>query len=222
MKPTNSRLSPSRKSVRWQRTTLCRLFLRLRRPQVEVKFNMTWRDWLEGYRIGLSHLTLPYRLFWIGILLLFPSGEMLTLYGRGYPLTWTAANLPLRLMLIHSAMHLGVMLLSVLSTSAILGYFFRRRRVQITPRCLAYKQLWGYNRIRWKDVTDIVEDGHYIFFCQNVPVAVVVPNLAFRCQEQANVFLEQAIQYWREARGILPPLLPDTPGVWPPAPRPGA
>ena len=189
---------------------------------MEVKFNMTWHDRQEAYRIGLSHLTLPYRLFWIGILLLFPGGEMLNLYGRGYPLTWTTANLPLRLMLLHSAIDLGVILVSLVLTSSLLNYLFRSRSVQVSSRCLAQKQLWGYNRVRWKEVTDIVETGQHIFFCQNVPTAIVVPKLAFTGEKQADAFLEQAMRYWREAKGIPALLVPNTTGVWPPAPRSGA
>jgi len=209
----------SRKPSRRRRIILRRLFLRLRSALLEIAYKMAWRDRQEGYRVGLSHLTLPYLLVWIGILLLFPAGTMLTLYGKGYPTTWTAANLPLRLMILHSVIHLGIILLAAISTSAVLSYLFRSRSVQVSSRCLAWKQLWGYNRIRWERVTEIVDTGEHICFCQNYPIAVVVPKLAFAGEEQADAFLGQAIHYWHHATGRTQPP-PYVVGVWPPAPRP--
>ncbi len=188
---------------------------------MEISYKLTWRDRQEGYRVGLSHLLLPYRLVGIGGLLLMPVGMMLILYGKGYPFTWTAANLPLRLMLLNTFLPLGFLLGFFLTTAIGSGFLFRSQVVQLLPLHLAWKKARSSNLIRWKRITEIVDTGEYICFCQNYPTAVAVPKRAFPNQGQSAAFLEQATRYWREAKGLPEPSVPDTAGVWPPAPRPG-
>ena len=181
---------------------------------------MTWRDQQEGYRVGLSRLTLPFCFIYGSVILLIPAGLIMILYGKGYPLTWPPAALPSRLVLANTIVPLGIMFGAWLINAFLFGYLLPSRTVRLLPRHLAWKQLWLPKRIRWKQITEIVETSEHIFFCQNVPMATVVPKRAFPNQKQAAAFLEQARHFWHEATGLPPSPIPDSVGVWPPAPCP--
>ena len=75
--------------------------------------------------------------------------------------------------------------------------------------------------IQWSAVTGIVcTQGSVFLFRRGIFAATFLPASAFSDPRQAHQFYETAVAYWREAKG-LPPLVPDTAGVWPPAPRSG-
>lgn len=185
----------------------------------EITFNMTFRDRLEGYRIGLGHMRLLYRAIWCGVLLLWMVGFILISYGKGYPTTWPLSNLPPRSLALSMGLLLGITLGSIVFTSLVFGYLFRSLTVQVLPMHLAYKRKISSQLVRWKDVNAILVTGEYICFCQDIPSAIVVPKLAFTNQEQATAFCATALEYWHKAKGTAPPPVPDTAGSWPPAPR---
>ena len=187
---------------------------------MEVRFNMTWRDRLESYRVGLSQMTLLGCTIWSAFLLLFLGSQLLLRWLQNYSITWPLTQLPPLPSPLSIISHAAASGFGCLIGFILVACFSQLRTVQINPDFLVCK-IWRLsNRIRWKNINIILDTGKYICFCQNYPIAVVVPKLAFRGQEQANMFLEEATQHWRKAKGILPPSLPDMPGVWPPAPRP--
>ena len=186
---------------------------------MEVSYHWTFRGWQEGYRVGLSHLTQLYRLVWCGVLLLIVGCLILTIISQGYPSAWPPTSLPPRAIILHLGQFIGVVSASYLTTALVIGYFTRVRTVQLLPVHLAWKSNWSFNRIPWKDITDIVQTSEHICFCQNIPTAIVVPKSAFRSQAQAITFVEQAKRHWRTetGRNDIPPA--ENTGVWPPAPR---
>ena len=186
---------------------------------MEIRYERTYRDWQEGYRVGLSHLTLLYRLVWCCVTLFILVGLALTVIGRGYPATWPPKGLPPKAIVQHTSLFVLVLLVCYLSATLIFGYFTRVRTVQLLPVHLAWKSNWSSNLIRWKDITDIVQTSEYVFFCQNTPSAIVVPKSAFRSQAQVTAFVEEAERYWRSetGRNDIPPT--ENTGIWPPAPR---
>jgi hypothetical protein len=186
---------------------------------MRVSYKWTFWGWLEGYRVGLSALTLPYRLVWGGILLLFLVGLTLMEIGRGYPSMWPPIGLPPRAIVLHAVSFVGVFYASLVAEALVLSYFFHSRVIYFLPRQLQGKNIWFSFRIRWKDVTGIVETSDYICFCQKSPNAFVVPKSAFPNQEQARAFVEQVKRYWRIETGRDHPFTVENPGVWPPAPR---
>ena len=187
----------------------------------EVRFKMTWREWLEGYRIGLSHLMLPYLLFWVSVPLTMMIGLLLILYSKGYPSAWPPAGLPPRPLLFSMAKLSSLVFVGPLVTHTVLIYLFPSTIVQISPRCLAWKLMGSVKRIKWKNVTDVIETAEYICFCQNFPTATIIPKHAFPNREQAQAFLEQSLHYWHDATGRTQPLPLDAAGIWPPVPRSG-
>ena len=75
--------------------------------------------------------------------------------------------------------------------------------------------------IKWLAVVGIISTQSGIFlFRKGIFAATFVPVTAFTDPREAQRFYEAATGYWRDAKGILPPIA-DTSGVWPPAPRPG-
>ena len=75
--------------------------------------------------------------------------------------------------------------------------------------------------IKWSAIIDIVCTHTGIFlFRKGFFAATFVPMTAFTDLREIQRFYETATDYWREAKGMLPPPIPDTSGVWPPAPRP--
>ena len=186
---------------------------------MRVSYKWTLRGWLESFRIGLPSLALPYRLVWGGISLLLLGSLALMEIGRGYPSTWPPTSLPSRSVVLHIGSHVGVVLASSMATALVLSYFTHSRVIYFLPRQLQGKTIWFSFRIRWKDVTSIVETSDYICFCQKVPCAFVVPKSAFPNQKQVFAFIEQAESYWRHetGRNDIPPA--ENTGVWPPAPR---
>jgi hypothetical protein len=163
---------------------------------MRVSYKWTFRGWLEGYRAGMSALTLPYRLVWGGILLLV-----------------------LGTIVLHLAAFVGICLASSVAEALVLSYFIHSRVIYFLPRQLQGKNIWWSFRIRWKDVTGIVETSDYICFCQKAPNAFVVPKSAFPNQEQVFDFIEQAENYWRHETGRNDVPSAENTGVWPPAPR---
>jgi hypothetical protein len=186
---------------------------------MRVSYKWTFRGWLEGYRAGMSALTLPYRLVWGGILLLVLGGLALMEIERGYPSTWPPTSLPPRTIVLHLAAFVGICLASSVAEALVLSYFIHSRVIYFLPRQLQGKNIWWSFRIRWKDVTGIVETSDYICFCQKAPNAFVVPKSAFPNQEQVFDFIEQAENYWRHETGRNDVPSAENTGVWPPAPR---
>lgn len=186
---------------------------------MEVSYKRTYRDWQEGYRVGLSHLTPAYRIVWTGLLLLFIAGPILILISDGYPATWPPTGPPSLSVLLSVGFLVGVILASYFTVAVVVGHLNRSQTIQLLPRHFAWKRRLSSNLIPWKDVTDILETGDHICFCQNIPTAVVVPKSAFPDPQQARAFVEQAEHYWRRGTGRKDPSALNALGVWPPAPR---
>jgi len=187
----------------------------------EVTYKMALRDWQKGFKIGLSHMTPFYRVVWSCFALLMTVGLLLVFSFASYPTPWPPTRLRLTPLLSTMGFILGIILLAYASHIVVIGYLSRLLpvTVRILPLHLTYRCGFLAGLIRWKDVTDILDVGGHVCFCQNFPSATVVPKSAFPNQEQANAFLEQAEHYWRRETGRRDPVPPDVSGVWPPAPR---
>ena len=71
----------------------------------------------------------------------------------------------------------------------------------------------------WKRFAKVEElSGYYYFAAWNI--VFFIPKLAFSSGVEAEAFFATALTYWRNAKGLPPPPVPETLGVWPPAPRP--
>lgn len=73
----------------------------------------------------------------------------------------------------------------------------------------------------WVKVRAVEEDAHYIYL-REFWHALTIPKDAFPSSAVAQDFFDAAPAYWREAKGIAPPVAPDVSGVWPPAPLAGS
>ena len=189
----------------------------------EVTYKMALRDWQVGFRMGLSHMTPFYRVVWICLALLMTVGLLLVFSFACYPTPLPPTRLRLTPLPLTLGFLLGIILLAYASDIAIIGYLSRLLpvTVKISPLHLTCKFGFWAGLIRWKDVTEIIEVGEHICFCQNFPSATVVPKSAFPNQEQLRAFLETAEHHWRRETGRRDPTPPDVSGIWPPAPRAG-
>ena len=183
-----------------------------------VHCKLTRYDRIEAYRIGLPRLSLTRCFF--HILLLGAAVFILWLIGRtdGFQSAWPPRG-PFHWPALKNVILPAVIGLAggLLPSLPILRATVTQI-VQITPNHLLVKTPLGLNRCRWRKVIDTYVNDQYVCFCLGQPAAVLVPLAAFKSQEQAGAFAEQAELYWRRATGQEepPPLNPAV--VWPPAP----
>ena len=89
----------------------------------------------------------------------------------------------------------------------------------ILPAGLRNEKWWPKSIVKWKEIVSIIDTGTDIFLLRNFPGAgMIVPLNAFTDPREAQSFYETALAYWRNAKGISMPPVPETVGVWPPAP----
>ncbi len=187
----------------------------------EVTYRATFQDWVEGYRVGLAHMTLLYWAIWSGILIAAAVGLGMIVLGKGYPTTWPPTTPPPRPLLLSVGLLVCILLAPYLVVSVAGWHLTRCRTVMLQHHHLVSKTRFRSHAIPWNDITDLLDTGRHFCFCQNAPAAVVVPKLAFADPEQAHAFFDQAEDCWRSERRRRDPPPPDAPGVWPPAPRAG-
>ncbi len=185
----------------------------------EVTYRITFQDRIEGYRVGLAHMTLPSRIVWIMLGLLFLTLPALNTTSHHHPITWLLTTRLSPKFLEKVGLLVCVSLASYFASGLTVWQLTKIRTVKLQERHLLNRVLFGWNRIRWREVNAIVETAEHICFCQNVPTAVVVPKSAFPNKEQARAFVEQAEHYWRRGTGRKDPSALNALGVWPPAPR---
>ena len=69
----------------------------------------------------------------------------------------------------------------------------------------------------WRSFSVLAEEANYFYF-MGWRNQYSIPKWAFDSRADAQLFFETALTYWREAKGIPAPSLPETAGTWPPAP----
>ncbi len=74
-------------------------------------------------------------------------------------------------------------------------------------------------RVKWQNITEVADSPQMIAFFLSPRFGFIVPKRAFADPAQAQAFLETARAYRRSAYDGTPPVLPDAPVSWPPAPQ---
>ncbi len=109
--------------------------------------------------------------------------------------------------------------LGLLLATALAAKLTPKITITISPQFCYYKAFFE-RKSSWRVFLALREEANYFYFVGWLR-AFYIPKCAFDSRAEADAFYQTALGFWREAKGILPPALPDSPGVWPPAPRPG-
>jgi hypothetical protein len=180
---------------------------------------MTVQDWLAAYRISGSRFRLSLiNMTALGIILIvlavvLAQGvlhiERLWRVQRVFP--W------------HSVESLVFSLAPPLAVgpavSAMVLWLVSARQVVLDELGVTMQSKAGKGIIRWQQIADVTKAGDYVVICLKAGM-IVIPRRAFPDGQAADSAYQKTLSYWRKAKGI-PLSIPDTAGVWPPAPRPG-
>jgi len=80
-----------------------------------------------------------------------------------------------------------------------------------------HRREFGEIKSSWRSFSAVVEETNHLYFMGFGNVCAI-PKSAFESRADAQLFFETALTYWRNAKGIPAPLVPEVIGVWPPAP----
>ncbi len=200
---------------------------RLKADTLEVAYTMGVQDWITAYQTGISRLR-PISLGRSsGFLIAVACSLVVALvsYG-GYVHAWHSQHsFPwhyVHIMLISSAVGPIAFAFVLWSMSS--------RRLVLEDVCIIVQfkyggivrsQYSGKLSFLWQRVSNISQEAEHLTICSENYIALVVPRRAFPNEQAAEGFYTAALAYWHEAKGTMPPPVPEIAGVWPPAPRPG-
>lgn len=85
--------------------------------------------------------------------------------------------------------------------------------VSITPEDIREKTDLGEGTRFWRTIKTVTQDQYNLYLIidtmgANVMAAMVIPRRAFAAPQAAEMFLDQARQYWIHGRGIPPATIP--------------
>ena len=201
--------------------------LRLKVGTLEISYTMGVQDWIAAYREGITHFRRFPRVtsgIWLA---LFCLALAIAIFYYGYAHAWQRQ---------HSFPWHYIHIMLFAFTAGPLGFVFllwsmSSRRVvledayvivQFKYGGIACSQYGGKVLYSWQRITNVFQGLEHITICSENNIALVVPRRAFPNEQAATAFFGMALDFWPEARGTLPLPVPETTGVWPPAPRPGA
>ena len=190
-----------------------------------ISFKATLQDRLEELVSSLRYASLLHRVILCGRLFLFLIGLLLMLYTlllscyhQYHPTNWPLVPWPPHPFSLILGWLVGIFLGYNILWNAVLD---NERDVRLFPEHVVLKRRIRSNVIGWQDVTALSDAGAYLhlWFCQDTPNVIVVPKSAFSSLKGAEAFYTIVLDYWQDATGKQTPI-PETAGVWPPAPRP--
>ena len=191
---------------------------RLKASGLDIAYTMTANDWVYAYRVGMTHIRLDaIKLAALGGVALLLA-VFITVFCDGYIHAWQRHHaVPwqyIRTTLLASCFG---PISFVLITSFLL-WSGATRKLTLQNSGIVIRVKGGKNVISWNRVTAIFRNTEYLAICSGDLNALVVPVRAFPSEQEATEFYAAALDFWHEAKGMLPPPAQDTSKVWPPAP----